>query len=291
MAQTWGFLTNHALVLVYVVRHNGATVREIAGGVGVTERATLAILRQLSDEGIVDRRRDGRRTTYTVNFERMAAYRRVGTISLTPREFVDGMIRALLAISGYHGGNGAGPAADLPDSGALDPKVGTWGFFTNHALLLLSISMDNGSTVRDMAQAVGVTERAVVAILNQLEDENIIVRRKQGRRNSYAIDFEELHAFPRWSPGEWPLPPELVDMAVRGLRALAARSVSGGAVREDVPPRPAHSDGVSTIQSSSDEQAVGERRASRRRPFPSPAPAMAGPARHRPSGGARSRGG
>jgi DNA-binding MarR family transcriptional regulator len=233
MPQTWGFLTNHALVLVYVVRHNGATVREIAGGVGVTERATLAILRQLSDDGIVDRRRDGRRTTYTVNFERMAAYRRIGTIALTPREFVDGMIRALLAISGYHGRNGAAADAQVLDSGALDPQVGTWGFFTNHALLLLSISMDNGSTVRDMAQAVGVTERAVVAILNQLEDEKIILRRKQGRRNSYAIDFDELHAFPRWSPGEWPLPPELVDMAVSGLRALAARSATDGAGHED----------------------------------------------------------
>ncbi len=238
MAQTWGFLTNHALVLVYVVRHSGATVREIAGGVGVTERATLAILRQLSDEGIVDRRRDGRRTTYTVNFERMAAYRREGTLALTPREFVDGMIRALLAISGYHGRNGAEPGAGVLDSGTLDPQVGTWGFFTNHALLLLSISMDNGSTVRDMAQAVGVTERAVVAILNQLEDEKIIKRRKQGRRNSYAIDFDELQAFPRWSPGEWPLPTELVDMAVAGLRALAARSGSGGAGRDDVRARP-----------------------------------------------------
>ena len=50
MAQTWGFLTNHALVLVYAVRHAGATVREISAGVGVTERATLAILRQLSSD-------------------------------------------------------------------------------------------------------------------------------------------------------------------------------------------------------------------------------------------------
>ena len=43
----WGFLTNHALVLIFVVRHPGATVREISAGVGVTERATLEILRQL----------------------------------------------------------------------------------------------------------------------------------------------------------------------------------------------------------------------------------------------------
>lgn len=220
--QRWGFLTNHALVLIYVVKHSGATVREISAGVGVTERATLEILRLLSEEGIVERHREGRRNTYSVDFDVMAAYRREGTVSLTPREFVDGLIKTLLAITDYRGEGG--PKKEAPDSGALEPKIGTWGFFTNHALLLLAISMDPGSTVREMAMSVGVTERAVVAILNQLEDENIIVRQKQGRRNSYLVDFKALHAFSRWSPGDWPLPPQLVDVAVKGLEVMARRS-------------------------------------------------------------------
>lgn len=234
MTQNWGFLTNHALVLVYVVRHSDATVREIASGVGVTERATLAILLQLSDEEIVERRREGRRTTYSVNFDRLAAYRREGTISLTPRAFVDGLIQALLNISHYHGGNGTGPAPVLPDSGSRDPTVGSWGFFTNHSLVLLAIAMDRRGTVRDIAQAVGVTERAIVAILNQLEADGIITRQKTGRRNSYSIEFDAMHDFPRWSPGEWPLPTELVDMAVHGLRALWNRSAEAAA-REATP--------------------------------------------------------
>jgi len=235
MAQKWGFLTNHALVLVYVVRHSGATVREISAGVGVTERATLAILRQLSEEGIVERRREGRRTTYSVNFEQMAAYRREGTVSLTPREFVDGLIKTLLVISNYHGpASNQKASPETLDSGALEPKLGTWGFFTNHALLLLSIAMDNSSTVRQMAQGVGVTERAVVAILNQLEDDGIIVRQKQGRRNSYEIDFGALRVFRRWSPGDWELPPELVDVAVQGLRSLAASSDESAGASERV---------------------------------------------------------
>lgn len=220
--QRWGFLTNHALVLIYVVKHSGATVREISSGIGVTERATLEILRLLREEGIVQRHRAGRRNTYSVDFDVMAAYRREGTVSLTPREFVDGLIKTLLAISDYRGAGG--PKKEAPDSGALEPKIGTWGFFTNHALLLLAISMEPGGTVREMAMSVGVTERAVVAILNQLEDASIIVRQKQGRRNSYLVDFTALHAFPRWSPGEWPLPPQLVDVAVQGLEALGRRS-------------------------------------------------------------------
>lgn len=222
---TWGFLTNHALVLIYVVRHNDSTVREISGGVGVTERATLAILRQLSDEGIVVRHRDGRRNTYAVNFNVLAAYRREGTVSVTPRLFVDGLIQTLLSISDYHGGakNGASrPAA--PDSGALEPRIGQWGFFTNHALLLLAIAMDSQSTVRELAMSVGVTERAVVAILNQLEDEGVVIRNKQGRRNTYTIDFEALRRFPRWSPGDWELPKPLVEVAVTGLRRLVESS-------------------------------------------------------------------
>jgi DNA-binding MarR family transcriptional regulator len=220
--QRWGFLTNHALVLIFVVRHSGATVREISAGVGVTERATLEILRLLSEDGIVERHREGRRNTYSVDFDAMAAYRREGTVSLTPREFVDALIKTLLAITDYHGDGG--PRREPPDSGALEPKIGTWGFFTNHALLLLAIAMEPGSTVREMAVSVGVTERAVVAILNQLEEEGIIIRQKQGRRNSYLVDFRALHAFPRWSPGDWPLPPQLVDVAVKGLESLARRS-------------------------------------------------------------------
>jgi hypothetical protein len=80
-----------------------------------------------------------------------------------------------------------------------------------------------------MAVNVGVTERAVVAILNQLEDEGVIQRFKDGRRNTYAIDFDTVKAFPRWSPGDWALPPELVTMAVEGLRALSNAAGSGAA--------------------------------------------------------------
>lgn len=221
--QRWGFLTNHAMILIYVVRHNGATVREISAGVGVTERATLEILRQLSEDQIVQRHRGGRRNTYSVDFAVMAAYRREGTVALTPREFVDGLINTLLAIS-IEGADAALPKPEPLDTGALDPRIGNWGFFTNHALLLLSIAMDNAATVREMAVGMGVTERAVVAILNQLEEAGVIERTRDGRRNTYEIDFTALHEFPRWSPGDWELPAQLVDVAVRGLEGLARRS-------------------------------------------------------------------
>ncbi len=65
---TWGFLTNHALVLLHVAEHPNSTLREIASSVGITERATLSILRTLEGDDIISRRREGRRNRYRVNF-------------------------------------------------------------------------------------------------------------------------------------------------------------------------------------------------------------------------------
>ncbi len=222
MSSNWGFLTNHALVLIYVTRHSDSTVRDISEAVGITERATLAILRELDLEGIVHRHRNGRRNTYPLNFERLAAYRREGTVNPRPALFYHGLIGALLALSDRPvsvNGNHA-----LPDTAAMEPRIGTWGFFTNHALLLLSITMDQSSTVREMAMNIGITERAVVAISQQLEEEGIIIRHRTGRRNEYEIDFEALRDFSRWSPGAWKLPQPLIDVAVSGLRGLMMRS-------------------------------------------------------------------
>jgi DNA-binding MarR family transcriptional regulator len=221
MGQSWGFITNHALVMIYVVCHPDSTVREISGGVGVTERATLAILRELDEEGIVDRHRDGRRNTYTVNFEALAAYRREGAASRTPPEFVDMLVRMLAVL---HEGHAEGTARTLPDTTKVKTRMGTWGFFTNHLLTLLEIANGHSSTVREMAMRANMTERAVVSILKQLHDEGIIHKNREGRRNSYEIDFERFRTFERWTPGSWQIPPELVDIAVKGLKLLSDRS-------------------------------------------------------------------
>jgi DNA-binding transcriptional regulator PaaX len=42
--------------------------------------------------------------------------------------------------------------------------------------------------VRDLAALVGITERAVLQILNDLEGAGAIVRHRQGRRTFYEID-------------------------------------------------------------------------------------------------------
>ena len=65
-AGRWGFLSNHAHVLVSVARDPGIRLRDIASGVGVTERAAHRILSQLVEEGYVVREKEGRRNRYAI---------------------------------------------------------------------------------------------------------------------------------------------------------------------------------------------------------------------------------
>jgi|SRR5579859_6528098 len=60
------FLTNDFLVLLSVARDPDVRVRDVARAVGITERATLAILKQVCEQGYLERLRVGRRTHYQV---------------------------------------------------------------------------------------------------------------------------------------------------------------------------------------------------------------------------------
>jgi DNA-binding transcriptional ArsR family regulator len=63
-----------------------------------------------------------------------------------------------------------------------------WMFLTNHAHVLVAIARDPGATVRSIAAQVGITERAVGAIVRDLEDEGYVTSQRIGRRKLYAID-------------------------------------------------------------------------------------------------------
>lgn len=62
-----------------------------------------------------------------------------------------------------------------------------WDFLTNHAHVLVCIARDPGTRLRDIATAVGITERAAHRILSELVDEGYVVRERQGRRNRYQV--------------------------------------------------------------------------------------------------------
>jgi hypothetical protein len=71
-----------------------------------------------------------------------------------------------------------------------NPSTGsaTWVFLTNHAHVLLSVARDPEARARDIAERVGITERAAQRILSDLLSEGYIAKTKIGRRNRYTVN-------------------------------------------------------------------------------------------------------
>ena len=62
-----------------------------------------------------------------------------------------------------------------------------WTFLTNHAHVLVCISEDGDLRGRDIAARVGITKRAVQAIIADLEADGYLTRTREGRRNHYQV--------------------------------------------------------------------------------------------------------
>ena len=66
-------------------------------------------------------------------------------------------------------------------------RGGSWTFLTNHAHVLLCLAMDPDARMRNVAERVGITERAVQKIVADLEEGGYLTRSRSGRRNRYEI--------------------------------------------------------------------------------------------------------
>jgi DNA-binding IclR family transcriptional regulator len=74
----------------------------------------------------------------------------------------------------------------------LEHPGGPWTFITNHGFVLLAIARNPEIRLRDVAEQVGITERAVQRIVADLVDEGYLSRSRVGRRNVYQL-HEEVH--------------------------------------------------------------------------------------------------
>lgn len=63
-----------------------------------------------------------------------------------------------------------------------------WTFLTNHMHVILCLWMEPDMRIRDVADKVGITERAAQNIIYDLEQAKVLEKRKEGRRNHYTID-------------------------------------------------------------------------------------------------------
>jgi hypothetical protein len=111
-----------------------------------------------------------------------------------------------------------------------------WTLFSNHGHVLVVLSRDPDARLRDVAQVVGITERAVQKIVRDLQDGGLLSVTKRGRRNRYRLHRNqplrhtlEAHC----STGE------LLDMVNRrapGLEPVESPEAPAAAPAPPVPP-------------------------------------------------------
>lgn len=66
-----------------------------------------------------------------------------------------------------------------------------WTFLSNHSHVIICLARDPEIRMRDVAELVGITERAVIRIVTDLEEAGYIRKERVGRRNRYSIIAEK----------------------------------------------------------------------------------------------------
>jgi DNA-binding MarR family transcriptional regulator len=66
---------------------------------------------------------------------------------------------------------------------STDQNSKPWRFVTNHTQVLLCIARDPETRLRDIAESVGITERAVQRIVADLVEGGFLTRERVGRRS------------------------------------------------------------------------------------------------------------
>ena len=65
--------------------------------------------------------------------------------------------------------------------------MGEWKFVTNHALVFCLIAQQPRITAREIATMVNITEKATRNIINDLESDGYITKKREGRRLRYTV--------------------------------------------------------------------------------------------------------
>ncbi len=68
--------------------------------------------------------------------------------------------------------------------------VVSWSFLTNHAQVMICLAADPDIRLRELGDAVGITERAAHRIVTDLVAAGYVSRSRQGRRNRYTVSYD-----------------------------------------------------------------------------------------------------
>lgn len=72
----------------------------------------------------------------------------------------------------------------------MDDHKPTWTFLSNHGHVLLCVASSPDIRVRDVAERIGITERAVLRILAELQEAGYVSRNRDGRRTHYELRLD-----------------------------------------------------------------------------------------------------
>jgi len=69
--------------------------------------------------------------------------------------------------------------------------MSNWTFFTNHGHVLFAIALNPKTSVREISEIVGITQRAVLKILSDLDYDDFLTITKDGRKNLYTLHTQK----------------------------------------------------------------------------------------------------
>jgi DNA-binding transcriptional ArsR family regulator len=67
MGRKWALLSTHGMVLSQIKLHGAPTIRQLADDLDLTERRVAQVIKELSEAGILEIARHGRRNVYTIS--------------------------------------------------------------------------------------------------------------------------------------------------------------------------------------------------------------------------------
>ena len=65
-----------------------------------------------------------------------------------------------------------------------------WSFLTNHTHTIICLLREPDIRVRELAIEVGITERAILRIIGELERDGVLTKTREGRRNHYEVNLD-----------------------------------------------------------------------------------------------------
>lgn len=72
----------------------------------------------------------------------------------------------------------------------------SWTFLTNHGHVLVCIAQNPDVRISEIADLVGIGERAAHRIVSDLVEGQYVTRKKDGRRNTYSVDYSRHFRHP-----------------------------------------------------------------------------------------------